>query len=57
MATDGLVTTPSWYGPAETLRRLEANITSHGMTVFARIDHAAGARDAGIHSNKLDVPR
>jgi uncharacterized protein (DUF302 family) len=28
--------------------RLEAAVTTRGMTIFARIDHAAGARDAGL---------
>ncbi|HEY4041139.1 MAG TPA: DUF302 domain-containing protein [Rhodopila sp.] len=33
---------------APTLRRLEKAIEAAGMTVFARIDHAAGARDVGM---------
>ena len=33
---------------AATLKRVEDAITSHGMTIFARIDHAAGAREAGL---------
>jgi uncharacterized protein (DUF302 family) len=28
--------------------RLEAEIRAHGMTVFARIDHAAGAAEVGL---------
>jgi Domain of unknown function DUF302 len=28
--------------------RLEAEIKANGMTVFARIDHAAGAAEAGL---------
>jgi uncharacterized protein (DUF302 family) len=31
-----------------TVEHLAAAITQAGMTVFARIDHAAGARDAGL---------
>jgi uncharacterized protein (DUF302 family) len=31
-----------------TLKRLEQAIEAAGMTVFARIDHAAGARDASM---------
>jgi uncharacterized protein (DUF302 family) len=45
---DGLVTIPSSFGPKETMDRLEAEIKAKGMTVFARIDHAAGAAEAGL---------
>jgi uncharacterized protein (DUF302 family) len=48
MATDGLVTLRSSYGPEETVRRLETAVTAKGMTVFARIDHAAGAAQVGL---------
>ena len=48
MAADGLVTLPSSFGPKETMDRLEAAIKAKGMTVFARIDHAAGAAAAGL---------
>jgi len=40
---DGLITVSSSFGPEETLKRLEAEIRAKGMTVFARVDHAAGA--------------
>ena len=45
---DGLTTVKSQYGPAETLTRLESSIAAHGLTVFASIDHAAGAKDVGM---------
>jgi len=45
---DGLTTVKSQYGPAETLTRLENSIASHGLTIFARIDHAAGAKEVGM---------
>ena len=45
---NGLRTKASVFGPKETMRRLEASVTSHGMEVFARIDHAAGAEKAGL---------
>jgi uncharacterized protein (DUF302 family) len=48
MAADGLTTIPSSFGPKETMDRLEAEIKSKGMTVFARIDHAAGAAEVGL---------
>jgi len=33
---------------AATLKRVEDAITGAGMTIFARIDHAAGAREADL---------
>lgn len=47
MATAGLTTIPSGFGPKDTADRLEAAIKARGVTVFARIDHAAGAAEAG----------
>jgi len=38
---EGLTTIRSNFGPSETMSRIEAGINAHGMTVFARIDHAA----------------
>lgn len=48
MATVGLTTIESQYGPAETAERLATEIRSRGLTIFATIDHAAGAADAGL---------
>jgi uncharacterized protein (DUF302 family) len=48
MAVDGLTTIPSSFGPQDTMNRLEAAVRAKGMTVFARIDHAAGASAAGL---------
>ena len=48
MSADGLTTLPSSRGPKETMDRLEAAVKAKGMTVFARIDHAAGAASAGL---------
>ena len=48
MAADGLTTVESPFGPKETIDRLEAEIRARGMTVFARIDHAAGAAVVGL---------
>ena len=39
----------SSVGFAETVDLLVETIERVGMNVFARIDHAAGARDAGMH--------
>jgi uncharacterized protein (DUF302 family) len=48
MAADGLISVSSSFGPKETMDRLEAEIKARGMTVFARVDHAAGAAEVGL---------
>ena len=48
MAVDGLTTIESAHGPKETMDRLEAEVKAKGLTVFARIDHAAGAAEVGL---------
>jgi len=45
---EGLTTIQSRFGPKETMDRLEAEIRAHGLNVFARIDHAAGAAEVGL---------
>src|SRR5882724_10732862 len=55
MAADGLTTIPSSYGPKETMDRLEAEIKAKGMTVFARVDHAAGAAQVGLTLRPTEV--
>ncbi len=55
MAADGLTSLPSSFGPKETMDRLEAEIKAKGMTVFARIDHAAGAAQAGLPLRPTEV--
>jgi uncharacterized protein (DUF302 family) len=48
MTTPGLTTLPSNHGPLDTMNRLEIAVKAKGMTVFARIDHAAGADSVGL---------
>ncbi len=48
MAKDGLTTIRSDFGPEDTMNRLEAAVRAKGMTVFAQIDHAAGAAAVGL---------
>ncbi|MBY0322179.1 MAG: DUF302 domain-containing protein [Reyranella sp.] len=48
MSTEGLRVVPSLHDPAMTQARLEAAVTRHGMTIFARIDHGAAADKAGL---------
>ena len=45
---EGLTSIRSRFGPKETMERLQAEIRAQGMTVFARIDHAAGAAAVGL---------
>jgi len=44
----GLVSIPSRHTVAETLDRLELELQSRGMKVFARIDFSADAKEAGL---------
>jgi uncharacterized protein (DUF302 family) len=55
MAADGLITLRSSFGPEETTNRLEAEIRAEGMTVFAHIDHAAGAAAVGMSLRPTDL--
>jgi uncharacterized protein (DUF302 family) len=55
MAVDGLTTVRSSFGPKETMDRLAAEVKAKGMTVFARIDHAAGAADVGLPLRPTEV--
>ena len=43
-----MVVTPSANDYVETMRLLAGAIERRGLTVFAAIDHAAGAREAGL---------
>jgi uncharacterized protein (DUF302 family) len=52
---DGLVTLRSGHSVAETIDRLAAAVQSRGITVFARIDHAANAAQAGMDLRPTQV--
>jgi uncharacterized protein (DUF302 family) len=43
MTPDGLTMYSSHHGPKETMDRLVAGVTSRGMAILARSDHAAAA--------------
>jgi uncharacterized protein (DUF302 family) len=45
---EGLTSIQSRFAPKETMDRLEAEIRAKGLTIFARIDHAAGAEEVGL---------
>jgi uncharacterized protein (DUF302 family) len=55
MAADGLVTVRSNFGPKDTMARLEAEVKAKGLTVFAHVDHAAGAAAAGLPLRPTDL--
>jgi uncharacterized protein (DUF302 family) len=55
MSAEGLITIASDFGPKETADRLEEAIKAKNMTVFARIDHAAGAAAVGLPLRPTEV--
>jgi uncharacterized protein (DUF302 family) len=55
MAAEGLVTIRSSYGPEETMNRFETEVRAKGMTVFAHVDHAAGAAAVGMSLRPTDL--
>ncbi|MEO6859470.1 MAG: DUF302 domain-containing protein, partial [Solirubrobacteraceae bacterium] len=52
---DGVNTRESPYPFAEILERIEQEIIDRGLTVFARIDHRAGARGQGLDMQQATV--
>jgi uncharacterized protein (DUF302 family) len=52
---EGLTTCMSGYGSKETMDRLAASVTAHGMTIMARIDHASAAAVAGMELRPTEV--
>jgi len=52
---DGVLSKPSPYSVDETVHRLEETVRAKGLTVFARIDHRAGAREAGLEMQDEQV--
>jgi uncharacterized protein (DUF302 family) len=53
--TTGLMTVKSKLGARETADRLASAVEARGMTVFARIDHAAGAQQAGLELGPAEL--
>jgi len=52
---EGITTVRSAFGPAETMARLDTEIKAAGLTVFARINHAALADEAGLQLRPTEV--
>ena len=48
MPNDGLISVESKHSFKDTIDRLEAALVAKGITVFARIDHAAGAASVNM---------
>lgn len=47
VASDGLITVKSPHSAKDTMDRLATIVKQHGLKVFARVDHAAGAASVG----------
>ena len=48
MPENGLVSVQSRSTPPETIKRLLSALAKRNLTVFARVDHAAGAASVGL---------
>ena len=55
MPQDGLITLASRYPARDTVERLLGALAKRTLTVFARIDHAAGAASAGLALRPTEV--
>jgi uncharacterized protein (DUF302 family) len=55
MPNNGLVSVQSRVSARETLDRLLAALVTRKLTVFARVDHAAGAASVGLPLRPTDV--
>lgn len=54
-AADGLIAVRSAHSPGETATRLEAALKARKLTLFARVDHAAGAAKIGATLRPTEV--
>lgn len=52
---EGLITLRSQHPPRETADRLAAAVASNGMTLVARVDHAAAAAKVGLDLRPTEV--
>jgi uncharacterized protein (DUF302 family) len=55
MAADGLIAVKSNRGPKETMEKLVAELKAKGLTIFARVDHAAGAKEVGLELRPTEL--
>lgn len=54
-ADNGLISKPSRYSVPDTVSRLESILKDKGITVFAKIDHAAQAEKAGMDMRPMQL--
>lgn len=54
-AADGLIAVKSPHSAKATIDKLEEVVKQRGLTVFARIDHAAGASKVGMSLRPTEV--
>ena len=55
MGPNGVITTRSPHDSADTMARLKAAVTAKGLSIFAHVDHAAGAAAAGMTLRPTDL--
>jgi uncharacterized protein (DUF302 family) len=55
MPQDGLISTASQHSAHDTVERLIAALAKRNLTVFARVDHAAGAASVGLPLRPTEV--
>jgi uncharacterized protein (DUF302 family) len=55
MTADGLIACVSKFGPKETMDRLASAVTTRGISIMARIDHAAAAAAIGMELRPTEV--
>jgi uncharacterized protein (DUF302 family) len=48
LSENGLVSIPSRYPVSETIKKLRVAIESHGMIIFALVDHSGEAEKVGL---------
>ena len=55
MNNSGLITVASRFSVGKTIDHLAAAITSAGLRIFARIDHAKGAQEVGMELRPTEL--
>lgn len=55
MMPDGLRICESSNAPKDTIDRFAVSVMSHGMSILARIDHAAAAAEVGMELRPTEV--
>jgi uncharacterized protein (DUF302 family) len=55
LVSDGVITVESGFAVSETIDRLAAAVAEAGLLVFARIDHAQGAREARLELRPTEL--